>query len=42
VKKSTDTSVSTWFSRKVRHVCDGGFFRRGKYFETVALEILSA
>jgi hypothetical protein len=36
VKKSTDTSASTWFSRNARHVCDGGFFRRGMHLETVA------
>ena len=42
VKKSTDTSEPTWLSRKLRQVCDGGFLRRGRYFETVASEISMA
>src|SRR4030095_4493145 len=32
VKKSTDTKLWTWFSRKVRQVCDGGFRLRTRYF----------
>ena len=39
VKKSTETRVRTWLSRKVRQVCDGGFRRRTTYLDTVACEI---
>jgi hypothetical protein len=35
VKKSIDTVVFTWFSRKVRHVCEGGFRRRIRYLLTL-------
>src|SRR5258708_18356709 len=35
VKKSIDTVVFTWFSRKVRHVCEGGFRRRTMYLLTL-------
>src|SRR5260370_41642333 len=35
VKKSIDTVVFTWFSRKVRHVCEGGFRRRVMYLLTL-------
>ena len=38
-KKSTETRVRRWLSRKVRQVCDGGLRRRTTYFETVAWEI---
>jgi hypothetical protein len=36
VKKSTETMSCAWFFRNVRQVCDGGFRRRGMYFETAA------
>ena len=40
VKKSTETSVPTWWARKLRQVCDGGGGRRRtRYLETVAWEI---
>jgi hypothetical protein len=39
VKKSIETSVSTWFSKNALQVCDGGFLRRGMYLDTVASEI---
>src|SRR5665811_2558892 len=35
VKKSIETVVFTWFSRKVRHVCEGGFRRRAMYLLTL-------
>src|SRR5260370_1841447 len=35
VKKSIDTVLFTWFSRKVRHVCEGGFRRRTMYLITL-------
>src|SRR5258708_29004133 len=35
VKKSIDTVVVTWFSRKVRHVCEGGFNGRIMYLLTL-------
>src|ERR1017187_3295686 len=35
VKKSTETSVRTWLSRKVRQVCEGGLRRRTMYFATL-------
>lgn len=31
VKKSIETVVFTWFSRKVRHVCEGGLRRWTMY-----------
>ena len=39
VKKSTETRLPTWWSRKVRQVCDGGVRWRTIYLETVAWEI---
>jgi hypothetical protein len=27
-----------WFSKNARQVCEGGFLRRGRYFETAASE----
>src|SRR5260370_23935761 len=39
VKKSIDTVVFTWFSRKVRHVCEGGFRRRTMYLLTLVSPI---
>src|SRR5674476_1289591 len=35
VKKSIETVVFTWFSRKVRHVCEGGFRRWTRYLLTL-------
>src|SRR5258708_34565130 len=35
VKKSMDTVLFTWFSMKVRHVCEGGFRRRTRYLLTL-------
>src|SRR5258708_2116809 len=35
VKKSIDTVVFKWFSRKVRHVCEGGFRRWTMYLLTL-------
>src|SRR5260370_6835061 len=35
VKKSIDTVLFTWFSMKVRHVCEGGFRRRTMYLLTL-------
>src|SRR5664279_1123952 len=35
VKKSIETVVFPWFSRKVRHVCEGGFRRRIMYLLTL-------
>jgi len=35
VKKSTDTIVFKWFSRKVRQVCEGGLRRRTIYLLTL-------
>src|SRR5512135_1537294 len=35
-KKSTDTNCFTWFSRNVRHVCDGGLRCLTMYLATVA------
>src|SRR5260370_188025 len=35
VKKSIDTVVFTWFSRNVRHVCEGGLLRRTMYLLTL-------
>src|SRR5260370_1267156 len=35
VKKSIETVVFTWFSRKVRHVCEGRFRRRTMYLLTL-------
>src|SRR5258708_21118546 len=35
VKKSIETVVFTWFSRKVRHVCEGGLRRRTMYLLTL-------
>jgi hypothetical protein len=40
LKKSTDTRSVTWFSRKERHVGDGGFSRRGIHRDTVRCEIV--
>ena len=39
VKKSMDTVVFTWFSRKVRHVCEGGFRRWTMYLLTLVSPI---
>jgi hypothetical protein len=39
IKKSTETSLRRWLSRKLRHVCDGGFVRRPRYLDTAACEI---
>jgi hypothetical protein len=39
VKKSMDTAVFTWFSRKFRHVCDGGFRWRTRYSLTLVSPI---
>src|ERR1039458_7947971 len=35
VKKSIETVVFPWFSRKVLHVCEGGFRRRIMYLLTL-------
>src|ERR1039457_5402617 len=35
VNKSIETVVFTWFSRKVRHVCEGGFRRWTMYLLTL-------
>jgi hypothetical protein len=35
VKKSTETMDFTWLSRKVRQVCEGGWWRRFKYLLTL-------
>ena len=35
-----ETKALMWFSRKVRHVCEGGFRRRTMYFATVACEMI--
>src|SRR5260370_41573030 len=35
VKKSIETVVFTWFSSKVRHVCEGEFRRRTMYLPTL-------
>ena len=37
-KKSVDARHPTWFSRNVRHVCEGGFGWRGMYLDTAASE----
>ena len=34
-KKSRDTKAMTWFCRSARHVGDGGFRNRTRYFSTV-------
>src|SRR5437588_6613219 len=39
-KKSTETRSATWFWRKVRQVCEGGFARRGTSRPTVRCEML--
>src|SRR4029450_7718603 len=39
LKKSTDTKLWTWFSRKVRQVCDGGFRLRTRYLLTLVSPI---
>src|SRR5260370_22621328 len=39
VKKSIDTVVFTWFSRKVRHVCEGGLPRWTMYLLTLVSPI---
>ncbi len=38
-KKSTETKLRAWFSRKVRQACDGGLRCRTVYLETVGSEI---
>jgi hypothetical protein len=35
-KKSMETRSRVWFWRKARHLCEGGFRRRGMYRDTVA------
>src|SRR5687767_10707102 len=37
VKKSHATLSLTWLAKKARHVDDGGFRTRGRYFSTVDL-----
>ena len=39
VKKSTETKLRTWLSRRVLQDCDGGFRCRTMYLETAAWEI---
>jgi len=39
VKKSTDTRLFMWFSKKVRHVCEGGFRVRTMYLLTLVSPI---
>src|SRR6267142_5512371 len=39
-KKSTETRSATWFWRKVRQVCEGGFRRRGMSRPIVRCEML--
>src|ERR1700730_11858234 len=39
VKKSTETKSLTWFSRKVRQVCEGGVWRRPMYLATLVSPI---
>ena len=39
MKKSTETMLFTWFSRKVRHVCDGGFRLCTMYLPTLVSPI---
>src|SRR4029450_8290151 len=34
VKKSTETRLPRWLSRKVLHVCDGGLRWRTRYLDT--------
>ena len=36
--RACETGNMGYVSRNVRHVCDGGFLRRGMYFDTVAWE----
>ena len=38
VNTSVDARHPTWFSRNVRHVCEGGFGWRGMYLDTAASE----
>ena len=42
VKKSTDTRLFRWLSRKVRQVCDGGFRFRTRYLLTLVSPMLMA
>jgi hypothetical protein len=40
VKKSTDARLFRWFSRKVRHLWDGGFRFRMRYLLTLVSPML--